>query len=267
MSVKQLAIVAAWAAVTVGGQNALATDGRIIAIGDEWLLSDDAFSQLPAQSGQLATNIAGFFAAGPAGNFAAFTNSPIAYGASLQSHMTGLGHSWSTNPGPITLATLTQYDGVFLSGAPGSGAADAAILAQYVHSGGNIMVMAGTGGIDNTAAGEAAAWAPFLNQFGLGFGSTWFGPGFPVQVPANSSTHALGSSISTLVWGLGQTAMDLDPLDPRNEIAIFGDFTGIEDPPSGNFASVPVIATYNVPTPGAGAVFGLGVLAAIRRRR
>ncbi len=266
MSVKHLVIVAAFAAVTVGGHEAFASDGRIIAIGDEWLLSDLAFSQLGVQSGQLATNVAGFFAAGPGANFGVFTNSPIAYGSSLQSHMTGLGHSWITNPGSFSLATLMQYDGVFLAGAPGSGVANAGILAQYVHSGGNVFVMAGTGAFGDAAA-EAIEWDPFLNQFGLGFGSTWFGPNGTIQVPANPSSHALGSSVSTLLWGLGQTAMDLDPQDLRNEVAIFGDFTGVVNPPSGNVASQPVIATYNVPAPGSAALLGLGGLMAIRRRR
>lgn len=263
---RSIVSLAAFAAITVGGQGAFASDGRIIAIGDEWLLSDLAFSQLGAQTSQLATNIAGFFAAGPSASFGVFTNSPIAFGTSLDSHMTGLGHSWNTNPGAFTLATLMQHDGVFLAGIPGSGSADAAILAQYVQSGGNVLVMAGTGAFGDPTA-EAVAWDPFLNQFGLGFGPSWFGPDVTIQVPANPSSHALGSSISTVLWGYGQTALDLDPLDPRNEVAIFGDFTGVANPPIGNVASQSVIATYNVPAPGAAALLGLGGLMATRRRR
>ncbi len=266
MTLKQFLSVAALLAVTVGGPITLGSDGRIIAIGDEWLLSDTAFSQLSAQSGQLATNVAGFFSSGPGANFGVYTNSPIAFGSSLGSHMTGLGHTWNTSPGAFTLATLMQYNGVFLAGSPGSGAANAAVLAQYVHAGGNVFVMAGTGAFGD-AASEAVAWDPFLNQFGLGFGSTWFGPGSPIQVPANPTSHPLGSSISTLLWGYGQTAMDLDPLDPRNEVALFADFTGVLNPPNGNVASTPVIATYNVPIPGTAALLGLGGLVAARRRR
>lgn len=266
MRLRQFGRVAAFAVVVAGGRGALASDGRIIAIGDEWLLSDLAFVQLGTQSGQLATNVAGFFSAGPGADFAVFTNSPIAFGTSLQSHMTGLGHTWNTNPGTFSLATLMQYDGVFLAGAPGSGVANAGVLSQYVQSGGNVFVMAGTGAFGD-AASEAAAWDPFLNQFGLGFGQAWFGPNGTTQVPANPSSHPLGSAITTLLWGLGQTAMDLDPQSALNEVALFGDFTGVDNPPSGNVASQPVIATYNVPTPGTAALLGLGGVFAARRRR
>lgn len=264
---KTLINAAAFAAIAITGQTALAADGRIIAIGDEWLLSDLAFSELPAQSGQLATNVAGFFSTGPGASFAVFGNSPIAFGSSLDSHMTGLGHSWDASPGALTLATLMQYDGVFLAGDPGGGAGGMGALAQYVQAGGNVMVMAGTGGFNNDPASEAAAWDVFLNQFGLGFGSTWFGPGVAIQLPALPSSHPLGSSISTVLWGYGQTAMDLDLLDPQNEVATLGDFTGVENPPNGNIASVPIIATYRVPAPGAATLLSLGGILAGRRRR
>jgi hypothetical protein len=60
------------AAIAAGSLVAVApAQGRIIAIGDEWLLSEAAFTTQPQQSTQLALNIAGCFAGGQPGNFLA----------------------------------------------------------------------------------------------------------------------------------------------------------------------------------------------------
>ncbi|HYD00928.1 MAG TPA: hypothetical protein VEB22_06845 [Phycisphaerales bacterium] len=184
--------------------------------------------------------------------------------------MTNAGYGWDVNPAvPFTLATLQSYDAVFLCGATGSGAANAAILAQYVFGGGSVLVMAGTGDFGN-AAGEAAGWNPFLNLFGLGFGTEWFavGPSL-LSVPTLPSAHPVGSLLTSASWGFGQTAMDLDPIDPLNEVAVFGDFTAFGGPTGGNDAAVPIIATYNLvtPAPGAGAVLALAALVVARCRR
>ncbi len=160
--------------------------GRIIAIGDEWLLSDSAFTTLPAQTKQLTANIAAYFADGGAGNFlAASSSSPVAHGPRgvngplLAAEMQSLGHTWTIAASPvIDLPSLAPYDAVFFSGVVGSGAANAAVLAQYVQNGGAVLVMAGTGDFSGPAA-EASAWNPLLHQFGLGFGDVWFAIGQP----------------------------------------------------------------------------------------
>lgn len=257
---------------------AFAQTGRIIAIGDEWMLSDQAFIDQPTQTQQLANNIAGYFS-GATGNFLVLSSSPAVggvtgqrgvLGASLAANMAASGHGWVVNPpGALTLATLQNYDAVFFSGSLGSGAANAAVLAQYVNGGGSVLVMAGTGDL-GSAQGEADGWNPFLNQFGLGFGNAWFGLGSSLlSVPTLPTAHALGSLVNSAEWGYGQTALDLNPSDPLNEVALFGNFTGFGSPPDGDVAATPIIATYNVliPTPGAGTLVMLGTLCAARRRR
>lgn len=274
-----IALVAA--AATVPAPLAFAQPGSIITIGDEWLLSDQAFAEQPAQSQQLAANIATYFS-GPTGNFLVLSNSPAVnfpgqrgvMGDSLAFSMINGGHSWIVNPEEFTisLAALQSYDAVFFSGTVGSGAANAAILAQYVQGGGNVLVMAGTGDHGGGSAGEAAAWNPFLNQFGLGFGDAWFGlrdgPNL-LQIPTLPTAHPLGSFINGVRWDNGQTAMDLDPNDPLNAVALFGNFAGFSPLPGGDPSMTPIIATYNVPipTPSAAALLGLGVCACLRRRR
>jgi MYXO-CTERM domain-containing protein len=258
---------------------ACAQTGHIIAIGDEWLLSDQAFIDQPAQSLQLANNIANYFN-GPTGNFLVLSNSPPVgsvagqrgvLGDSLAFAMIGGGHSWIVNPEDFTLslAALQSYDAVFLSGGVGSGAANAAILAQYVNGGGSVLVMAGTGDIGGPQD-EANAWNPFLNQFGIGFGNEWFASGASLlNIPTLPSAHPVGSLISTASWGFGQTAMDLDPSDPLNEVALFGNFSAFGGPTGFDVGAVPIIATYNLvtPAPGAMTVLALGGVAMLRRRR
>lgn len=256
---------------------AFAQTGRIVAMGDEWLLSDQAFIDQPAQTQQLANNIAGYFA-GATGNFLVLSTSPAVgsvtgqrgvLGTSLAANMAASGHGWVVNPpGALTLATLQNYDAVFFSGTLGSGAANASMLAQYVNGGGSVLVMAGTGDFGGAQA-EADGWNPFLNQFGLGFGSNWFGLGASLlPVPTLPTAHPLGSLVSSAEWGYGQTALDLNPSDPLNEVALFGNFTGFGSPPDGDVAATPIVATYNVliPGPGAGALLVLGTLCVGRRR-
>lgn len=228
--------------------------GRIIAIGDEWLLSDIAFTNQPAQSTQLALNIANYFANGQPGNFLvlSFITDYAPWGArgvqgqALASAMTAAGHTWTINASaPITLANLSQYDGVFLAGPVGSGAANAPVLASYVNGGGSVLIMAGTG--YGGSSGEAASWDPFLNQFGLGFGGTYFIYGSTLyQIPVMPSGHALAQSLSTIGWGNGQIVYDLQPANPQNQIAVRGNFAGFGTGPQGTVNDI--IATFNLGT-------------------
>ncbi len=261
------------AVVALASSSAFA-QGRIIAIGDEWLLSDFSFTNQTSQTQQLASNIAGYFG-GAASQFAVFsTTVPLSLGgrgtnnASLASYMTSLGHTWSINPaGTFTLANLQQYNGVFVDGAAvGGNAASVSVLTQYVQGGGNVLVMAGTGDIGG-AVGEANAWNPFLNTFGLAFGSEYFAVGSSLlQIPAVPTAHPLGSLVSSVTWGFGQTALDIDLSNPLNEVALHGNFTGFSPlPTSGNPAALPIIATYNIPAPAAAAL--LPLLGLISRRR
>ncbi len=235
---------------------ALARDGRIIAIGDEWLLSDPAFTNQPAQTTQLADNIATFFTQNTPSRFLVYSTSPFVppgkrgvLGDSLANRMLSLGHTWEVNPAvPFTLATLQNYRGVFLSGVAGSGAANAAVLKSYVNQGGNVLVMAGTGDIAGGAGPEAGAWNFFLNQFGLSFGGTYFGLGAGLlNVPTLASANPLGKLITVVEWGYGHNVTNLQPGNPTVELAVYGDFTGMTPLlPSGPIQ--PIIGTVNLTT-------------------
>ncbi len=240
---------------------ALAGPGRIIAIGDEWLLSDEAFIQQPAQTLQLATNISAYFHTSGVGHFLVLSTSPPVggvtgqrgvLGSRLASAMTAAGNTWTVNP-PIqfTLAALSNFDAIFFSGGSGSGAANAAILTQYVNAGGSVLVMSGTGDLGGPT-GEAAAWNPFLQAFGLSFASSvWFGLGTNslLSVPTQLTSNPLGASLSSVLWGYGQFAIDIDGANPASAVALYGNFTGFAAPPPGDVTRVPIIATYNIPSP------------------
>lgn len=242
--------IAASACATIGH-----AQGRIIAIGDEWLLSDLAFAGQPAQTTQLALNIANYFANGQPGNFLVLSSIPDipgygargVQGASLANTMTGAGHAWTINAGlPVTLANLNQYDGVFLAGTVASGTANAGTLASYVNGGGSVLVMAGVGTGFTGPAAEAAAWNPFLNQFGLGFGNTYFVYSTTglLTVPVAPSGHSLTQGLSGISWGNGQLTLDLAPANPQNQVAVRGNFASFGGGPQGSVDDI--IATFNL---------------------
>ena len=231
----------------------MAGNGRVIAIGDEWLLSDLAFSAQPDQSAQLADNISRFFTDDvPSRLLVWSTSGPVSgstrgvRGEQLALRRESHGHTWDTNPAmPFTLATLRNYRAVFLSGIAGAGAANAEVLESYVQQGGNVLVMAGTGDIGGPGD-EAAQWNYLLNRFGLAFGDTWFGLGPELlNVPTLPSTNPLGKLITHVQWGYGQTVFSTQPNNPLVEIAVYGDFTGMGAP---NGPVQPIIGTVNIST-------------------
>ena len=228
-------------------------DGRIIAIGDEWLLSDPAFEQQPEQTSVLIQNLTTFLADGRTGNFlAASDTQPTSLGVRgvtgdrLADAVEALGHSWTLDTNPeLTQENLSQYDAVFLVGVVGSGESNADVWTQYVRNGGSVVVMAATGDFGSVDA-EAAAWNPFLNEFGLAFGDTWFfnRDNLHPPVPIVAGAHPLTVELDEMLWSFGQLVVDTDPNDPLNEIAVVGDFSAEPGPFSGNQN---IIAVYNVP--------------------
>ncbi|MBL8885477.1 MAG: hypothetical protein JNK16_02355 [Phycisphaerales bacterium] len=243
------------AAATIVATSAMAGNGRIIAIGDEWLVSDLAFATQPAQSKQLTDNIAKFFTDdSPSRMLVWSTSGPLmgsergVRGVAFANRLHELGHTLDVNPSaPFTLATLRNYRAVFLAGLSGSGSEHAQVLEAYVREGGNVIVMAGTGDIGG-APTEAGQWNYFLNKFGLAFGDTWFVYGSSlITVPTLPSANPLGKLITHVQWGYGQTVYSTQPGNPLVEIAVYGDFTGLTPPPPGS-AVQPIIGTVNILT-------------------
>jgi hypothetical protein len=251
----QLAKILATALLILLVVSAGANAGILVAIGDEWMLSDRAFSIRPQQTNQLAENIASYFSGNQPANFLVISSlGPInsgprgVTGPALAAKMQSLGHSWTIDANaPITAANLSHYDGIFFAGVTGSGSSNAAEIGDYIRGGGHVLVMAGTG--IGSAGTEAAAWNPLLNQFGLGFGSQWFAlDSNLLNVPVIPSNHPLALGVSAFSWDYGQIAVDLDANDASNTVAIRGDFSQFGNGPQG--AINDVIAVYaSVPEP------------------
>jgi hypothetical protein len=220
--------------------------GVVIVVGDEWLLTDEAFAGLPTETSHLALNIAALMSPGRPGNFLVYDNAGAPSGgaltgASLRSIMTDAGYTWTAdNTAPFNAGTLSSFDGILIAGTIGSGDANADVLAEYVKHGGSVLIEGATGDF-LTAAAEAAAWNPFLGRFGLAFGDTWFDLMQPENVSAEPGTHALRSGVDKFLWGYGQTAFELDPANPLTDVAIMGNFPDI--------GSKPVVAVSTIPEP------------------
>ncbi len=251
---------------------AQAQPGSIIIAGDEWMVSNPAFTLQPSATTTLADNIASCFDNGGPANFAIMTNSGLPYGSSFIARMQTLGHTVTVLPsGPFTLATYQQYDAIFLAGFSTGGVGGAPALTSYVNGGGHVMVMGGTTGTGGAAA-EAANWAPFLNAFGLGFGNAHFGmpTNAPLQIATTPLPNQASVGVNSVTWSLGQNALDLDPTNPLNQVALWGNFTGVNLPPtSGPLNAQPILATWNVavPAPGPLSLAAGGLLLVARRRR
>lgn len=239
-----------------------AAAGIVIVSGDEWTLSNQAFTQNSTNTTQLTTNIANIIGGT---NYLIIENgiSVNAYDTSFQTVLTNGGKTLTVNPAsPFSSALLAQYDAIFLAGTVGSGAADASILDDYVRNGGSVYISLATSNFGSAAA-EANAWNPFINLWGLTAGSVWFPNANVLDIPTVSSTHPLGNNISALTWGYGQAISELNPASPLTDIAVTGQF-------GGTFGDVGMVGVSSVPLPATLWLFGSGLLGLIgifRRRR
>jgi hypothetical protein len=183
--------------------------GKIVVANDDWSLSDSAFAA-PNDPGTFATNVASWFTGGRPGKFHAYSDHFGLTGLSLASAMTGAGHSWTSGTTGFTfdLATLQEYDGIFLLVAP----ADNNVLIDYVESGGNVY-LAYSG--DGSRLDEQ--YSAFVNHFGLGLGV------INNRVAGNvtiNSAHPIFVGVDSLYNGNGSDIVDLAPTDPRQTIVV-----------------------------------------------
>ncbi|CAG0998933.1 hypothetical protein PHYC_02744 [Phycisphaerales bacterium] len=244
------------AALVMGGSSALGDVGRVVAVGDEWPLSDEAFASIGADASALTVNL-GAFLVGGVGDVAVFSNHPRLGGGSqgtqFRDTLLAQGHTFVRNPVEgYSLATLQQYDAVVVGGRLGDGSfPDSSILTQYVNAGGNVLLIAGTGAFSN-AAGEAGQWDPFLNQFGIDLSGDEFMPTtLRVDLGMDPSAHPLGANVGNIHWGYGQLV--------SAPITLTADFTAY----SGWGHEVVIGAS----VPGPGGVIALVGLCAMRARR
>lgn len=172
-----------------------ANAGTLVASGDEWTLSNNAYQgQYQAGTEAFAQALIGKFGGSNylvlTGNFNVQATQLTSFTAQLQRAGKNV-----TQSSEIPM-DLSGYDAVFHFGQTAS----ATTIQSYVNGGGNAYISLG-GGYYGNAAAEAANWNPMLATFGLVAGSSWFtAAGF---VNATVTQGPVGAT--NLIWGYGQS--------------------------------------------------------------
>ena len=212
-----------------------ANAGKIVLANDEWTLSNTGFSG-PNDPATFATNVASWFTGGLPGNFLAYSNNFGFTQSSLSTAMTGAGNSWTVSTaGVFDTTTLLGYDGVFIGGF----LADNSVLIDYVEAGGNVYLAGGTATLGSSSQ-EAAAWNTFLNNFGLGFGTSYNGVGGNISI---SSAHPIFNGVDSLYQNNGNDTLDILASDPRAEVLVTLNGHGLYAVYDSSAAPVPEPAT------------------------
>jgi hypothetical protein len=189
--------------------------GKIFVAHDEWALSDYGYDMSAPSARQLSLNLATWFTGGRPGRFLVYSASYGLVGHDIAATMAAAGHSWTVDAAlPFTLASLLQYDAVFVGGGP---VPDNGVLIDYVRAGGGVVVEGGTGlGGDPF---EARHWNEFLEAFGLAFGDHYDLTRAPGIYPVQSSSPLL-AGVTALYEDTGNPIFKLDARDPNVTILV-----------------------------------------------
>lgn len=181
-----------------------ASAGRIVVNHDEWTVSNTGFTQAgSANVTAFVENVANFFTGGAAGNFLIYSTDFSLNESAFATAMVSAGHTLTFDTAlTFDLPTLSVYDAIYVTGQPG---ADTTVLTDYVNAGGGVYLGAGTFLGGNSAIGEAAAWNPFLNNFGLGLAGVAYN-GISGNI-APSGGHPIVDGVSSLYYNNGNSVV------------------------------------------------------------
>lgn len=253
--VKSFGFVGLAVATALGFAASAANANTLVVSGDEWQLSNYAYDA-PYMTGtqgfvaSLAATFGGTNYLLLSGN----SNVPASQLSLAAAQLTSLGKT-------VTLSStfVTGYDAVFHFGQ----AINIAALDAYVSGGGNAYVSLGSG-YYGSAAGEAAAWNPFLASYGLVAGSEWFSLPMFVQATVTSGPP----NTPSLIWGYGQSVEKLSPASTSVSY-IRGSFVGGPTDIGLVGASQRLIPGGGVPEPATWTmmIIGFGAAGSMIRRR
>lgn len=186
--------------------------GKIVVSHDEWTLSNTGFTSA-AGTTTFVQNVCAWFTGGRQGSFLAYSSDPLAFAqSSVATAIRAANHTWTVSTSvTFDLPTLLSFDGVFLGGPP---ALNTQVLTQYVRAGGHVYLTGGAAWPGDAPA-QAAAWNPFLNEFGLGFNSYYNSLCGALPI---ASMHPVFRSVAALYGCIGQGIVDLAPGDPRSQV-------------------------------------------------
>ena len=181
-----------------GGPGESSSRGLIVVSGDDWVLSDTAFSVLPADAERLAGNLARLLAGASAGRLHAYSDFFAYAGAGLRRAIEAQGHTFTVNATlSFDLPTLQTYDAL-LVGLPLPTPAQIEVLAQYVDEGGRVYVHGGNGIGQPRLVPDA--WNPWLSRYGLQMETGFNGLRGAVTVV---SSHALFEGVTRVYIDAG----------------------------------------------------------------
>lgn len=163
--------------------------GTIVVSNDEWMFGDCCLNT--NNDLQFAKNITGFLSPSP-GNILVLSSDFGLNQSQFLNALSGLGYSTmvtSTVP-----ASFAGYNEIMVAGAVSNDANLDAMLTSFVNGGGSVFVEGGTGA-GFGAAGEAAYWNPFLNNFGLSFADYYNGVCCGVDVSTFKSQGPFGPAL------------------------------------------------------------------------